>query len=272
MAKEININSTEWLELVFDGKNKHYGAYRMRNTSGKRHRNAMILVFLGVCFVALLPTLIKTIESLRPKYEAVDETREMVDIIPLEEQLKPENIIERAEAAPQPPLKSTIKFTVPEITTEEIEEGQELRSQEDVTSTKTQISVADVKGTDDEHGVDIADLEEHAVIVEEKPLTSVEEMPQFPGGEDELIRFISDNLRYPAVASEMGIEGRVIIRFVVSKNGEVGSVEVIRSLDPSCDKEASRVVRMMPKWIPGRQNGRSVPVYYTIPIVFRLQK
>jgi len=70
----------------------------------------------------------------------------------------------------------------------------------------------------------------------------------------------------------MGIEGRVIIRFVVSKNGEVGSVEVIRSLDPSCDKEASRVVKMMPKWIPGRQNGRSVPVYYTIPIVFRLQK
>lgn len=272
MAKEININSSEWLEIVFEDKNKQYGAFRMRNTSGKRHRNAMILVFVVVCFIAALPTLIKTIEKLVPKHEVIDEAREMVDIIPLEEQLKPENIIERAEAAPQPPLKSTIKFTVPEITADEIEEGQELRSQEDVTSTKTQISVADVKGTDDEHGVDIADLEEHAVIVEEKPLNSVEEMPQFPGGEDELIRFIGDNLRYPAVAQEMGIEGRVTVRFVVSKNGEVGSVEIIRPLDPSCDKEAARVVKMMPKWIPGRQNGRSVPVYYTIPIVFRLQK
>lgn len=272
MAKEININSPEWLELVFEDKNKNYGAYRMRKTSGKRHRNAMILVFLGVCIVAALPALIKTIEKLRPERTVVDETRTMVDIVPLEEQVKQENIVERADAPPPPPLKSTIKFTVPEITTEEIEEGQELRSQEEVQSTRTQISVADVKGTDDEHGVDIADLEEHMVIVEEKPLTSVEEMPQFPGGEDELIRFISDNLRYPAVAAEMGIEGRVIIRFVVSKDGTVGSVEVIRSLDPSCDKEAARVVKMMPKWIPGRQNGRSVPVYYTIPIVFRLQK
>lgn len=271
MAKEINLNSAEWCELVFEGKNQRYGAYRMRQTSGKRHRAALIIVTILICIVAALPTLIKTIEKLRPQHEAVVETREMSEL-KLEEQLKEENIVRQEEAPPPPPLKSTIKFTVPEITDEAIEEGQELRSQEEITSSKVQISVADVKGTDEEHGVDIADLEEHQVIVEEKPLNSVEQMPQFPGGEEELINFISRNLRYPSVAQEIGIEGRVIVRFVVSKTGDVGSVEVIRSLDPSCDKEALRVVKMMPKWIPGRQNGRNVPVYYTIPIVYRLQK
>ncbi|MDP4276740.1 MAG: TonB family protein [Bacteroidota bacterium] len=271
MAKDININSAEWCELVFEGKNKSYGAYRMRQTSGKRHRNAFIIIVLFVTFIGFLPTLIKKIEELRPKHEALVETREMQNL-KLEDQLKQENIVERSEAEPPPPLKSTIKFTVPEITDQPIEEGQELRSQDEIAASKVQISVADVKGNDEEHGVDIADLEEHQVIVEEKPLNSVEQMPQFPGGEEELLKFISGNLRYPSVAQEVGIEGRVIVRFVVSKNGDVEDVQVIRSLDPACDKEAIRVVKMMPKWIPGRQNGRNVPVYYTIPIVYRLQK
>jgi protein TonB len=147
-----------------------------------------------------------------------------------------------------------------------------MKSQKDLLESKVQISMADVKGNDEEHGVDIADLQQHKEIIEEKPLYGVEQMPQFPGGEDELFKFISDNLHYPAAASELGIEGRVTIRFVVSKTGAVTNVEVIRGLDPACDKEAIRVVRMMPNWIPGRQNGRNVPVYYTLPILYKLQK
>ncbi len=271
MAKEININSAEWLELVFENKNKNYGAYRMRNTSGKRHRNALILVFLFVCFIALLPTLIKTIESLRPKHEAVTEVRNITEL-KLEEQVKEENIVEQQDAPPPPPLKSTIQFTVPEITTEEIPEDEGLMAQEDIAATKTQISVATVAGTDEETGVDIADLENHKVAVEEQVLTSVEVMPQFPGGDEELMKYISSNLKYPQVAQEMGVEGRVTLRFVVNKSGEVGGVEVVRSLDPACDKEAMRVIRSMPNWIPGRQGGRNVSVYYTIPILFKLNK
>jgi protein TonB len=141
-----------------------------------------------------------------------------------------------------------------------------------LSATKTTISVATVQGTDEEKGVDIADLEDHKVVIEEKPVYGVEQMPAFPGGEEELIRFIHDNLKYPAVAAEVGVEGRVTIRFVVSRTGDVTDVTVIRGLDPSCDKEAVRVVKMMPRWIPGRQNGRNVPVYYTLPVVFKLQK
>jgi protein TonB len=272
VAKDINIFSPEWLELVFEKRNKEYGAYKMRRASGKRHTVALISVIILVVIISLIPTLVKTIQKMRPKHEAVVETRTIADLKSIEEQVKEENIVRQEEAPPPPPLKSTIKFTVPEITDEAIQEGEELRSQEEVTGTKVQISVADVQGTDEEHGVDIADLQEHQVIIEEKPLVTAEQMPEFPGGEEELIRFISNNLRYPTVAQELGIEGRVIIRFVVSRTGEVDRVEVIRSLDPSCDKEAIRVVKMMPKWIPGKQNGRPVPVYFTLPIVFKLQK
>lgn len=271
MAKEININSREWLELVFEGKNKNYGAYRMRNTSGKRHRNAMILVLIFVCFIALLPTLIKTIESLRPKHEAVTEVRNVTEL-KLEDQIKEDKIVQQQDAPPPPPLKSTIMFTVPEITDEEIPEDESLRSQDDMVTSKVQISVADVIGTDEEKGVDIADLKDHVVVTEEQILVAVEEMPQFPGGEEEMMRYIATNLRYPTIAQEMGIEGRVALRFVVNKNGEVGSVEVLRPLDPACDKEAVRVIKSMPKWIPGRQGGRAVSVYYTIPILFKLNK
>lgn len=108
------------------------------------------------------------------------------------------------------------------------------------------------------------------VVEDEKPYEAVEQMPTFPGGETELMKFIRDNLKYPVIAQENGIQGRVILRFVVSKTGAIDNVTVLRSLDPTCDKEAIRVVKSMPKWIPGKQNGNNVPVYFTLPVVFKL--
>jgi len=271
VAKDIDISSSEWCELIFEGKNKSYGAYYMRRSSGKRNLKAFIIIFIFTILIACLPTLIETVKSITKQHETMVESTVLSDLA-LEDQVKEEDIIRQEDVPPPPPLKSTIKFTEIEITEEEIAEGQEMKSQEELSTSKTQISVADVKGTDEEHGVDIADLEQNKVIVEEKPFTTVEQMPQFPGGEEELMKFILGNLRYPSVAKEVGIEGRVIVRFVVSKTGEVTNVEILRGLDPSCDKEAKRVVSMMPKWIPGKQNGRSVPVYFTIPIVYRLAK
>jgi len=272
MAKDINLNAADWCDLVFEGRNQKYGAYKMRQTSSKRHVVAFIIGVLFIGFVAVLPTLIDTVKKLTAKREAMTEKTVMSDLAKLEDQVKEENIERATEAPPPPPLKSTVKFTAPVITDEPIQEGEELQSQEELSATKTTISVATVQGTDEDKGVDIADLEDHKVIIEEKPVYGVEQMPQFPGGEEELLKFIHDNLRYPPVAAEVGIEGRVTIRFVVSRNGDVVDVTVIRGLDPSCDKEAVRVVKMMPKWIPGRQNGRNVPVYYTLPVVYKLQK
>lgn len=144
--------------------------------------------------------------------------------------------------------------------------------------TKITISIADVRGSDDDDkkGIDIADLKEHKVIVEEKvedkPFVTVEQMPYFPGGEAELKKFIDSNLKYPVVAQEEGIQGRVIIRFVVEEDGSISNVNIIRGIDPSCDKEAFRLIKTSPKWNPGKQNGKAVRVYYTLPIIFKLDK
>jgi len=108
-------------------------------------------------------------------------------------------------------------------------------------------------------------------VQEDKPLTVVDVMPTYPGGINALLAFITSNLHYPKTAMQAGIEGRVIIRFVVSKTGKVEHVEVIKGLEPSCDNEAVRVINLMPNWTPGKQNGKNVAVYYTIPIVYKLK-
>ena len=99
----------------------------------------------------------------------------------------------------------------------------------------------------------------------------IEQMPQFPGGEGELMNFISKNLIYPSGALKDGIQGKVICRFVITRTGKVIKPEIVRSLDSACDREAIRVIKSLPVFIPGKQNGVNVNVYYTLPISFRLE-
>ena len=150
----------------------------------------------------------------------------------------------------------------------------EIKSQHELTQTKVTISIADVKGNDEEHGKDIADLKQVVTQAEpepEKVFDMVEQMPQFPGGQAEMMQFISKNMKYPTIAQENGTQGRVTCQFVVGADGRVRDVNVLRGVDPYLDKEAVRVIMSMPKWIPGKQNGKAVSVKYTIPVVFRLQ-
>jgi periplasmic protein TonB len=99
----------------------------------------------------------------------------------------------------------------------------------------------------------------------------VEKMPGFPGGDAALFKYLGDNVKYPVIAQENGIQGRVICQFVVNRDGSIVDVEVVRSVDPSLDKEAIRVIKSMPKWSPGQQRGKPVRVKYTLPVNFRLQ-
>ncbi len=277
MAKDIRLNSEEWCDVVFEGKNKQYGAYKLRQSSSKRHIVAFLVILVFAVFVAALPGLVTAVKNLtQVDMGPMDEAYEMSNI-PVEQEIPEENIIKQETAPPPPPLKTTVKFVPPTIAKDEEVVEDKMVSQDEILETKIQISVADVKGTDDKHGIDIAELREHKQVIEEKPVeekpfVTVEQMPSFPGGEAEMQRFIADNLKYPVVAQESGIQGRVTIRFVVTKNGTISDVQVIRGIDPSCDREAVRVVKMMPKWIPGKQNGLNVPVYFTLPIVFRLKQ
>lgn len=273
---DIKLNSEEWRDVVFEGRNKEYGAFRLRQSSSKRHIVAFLVVLLFSGVVAALPGLVSAVKSLtQTDMGPMDEAYEMSNI-PLEPEIPEENLIKQETAPPPPPLKNTVQFVPPTIAKDEEVTEDKMVSQTDVQETKIQISVATVTGGDDKHGVDIAELREHKQIVqekpvEEKPLTIVEVMPGFPGGEEALQKFIKDNLKYPIVALESGIHGRVSLRFVVTKTGDISDVTVIRGIDPACDKEAIRVVSLMPKWVPGKQNGENVAVYFNLPIVFRIQ-
>lgn len=276
MGKDIKLNSSEWCDVVFEGKNKQYGAYKLRQSSSKRHIAAFLVILVFAGFVSALPSLVSEIQKLtQNQQENIDETFELSNI-PVEQEIPEENKIMQETAPPPPPLKTTVQFVPPTIAKdEEVTDKDVMKSQDEIQENRIQISVASVQGTSDK-GVDIAELREHKVIVEEKPVeekpfVTVEQMPTFPGGEIEMQKFIRDNLRYPVVAQEAGIQGRVTLRFVVSKTGAIENVTVVRGIDASCDKEAVRVVKSMPKWIPGKQNGLNVPVYFNLPIQFKLQ-
>ena len=108
--------------------------------------------------------------------------------------------------------------------------------------------------------------------VTEEIFVVVEEQPEFPGGNAAMMKFLSDNIKYPIIAQENGIQGRVITNFVVERDGSITDVQVVRGVDPSLDKEAIRVIQSMPKWKAGKQRGSAVRVRFTLPVVFRLQQ
>ena len=271
MAK-IDLTSQEWCQLIFEGKNQAYGAYRMRANSTKRHNVAMLIVVIIAAVGFSIPTLLKLATP-----EQKEVMTEVTTLSKLEEpEIKQEEMKRVEPVAPPPPaLKSSIKFTAPVIKKdEEVRDEDEIKSQTELTETKVAISIADVKGNDEANGKDIADLKQvvtQAPEEEEKVFDMVEQMPTFPGGTNELMKYIADHLKYPTIAQENGVEGRVICQFVVSSDGRVRDAKVVKTLDPYCDKEAIRVIMSMPKWIPGKQNGKAVSVKYTVPIVFRLQ-
>lgn len=271
MAK-IDLTSQEWCQLIFEGKNQAYGAYRMRANSPKRHNVAMLLVLIIAIVGFSIPALIKMATP-----EQKEEMVEVTTLSKLEEPVVKQKEMQRVEpvAPPPPALKSSIKFTAPVIKKdEEVSEDNEIKSQDELTNAKGSISIADVKGNDEVNGKDIADLKQVVTQAEpepEKVFDMVEQMPTFPGGQAELMSYLGKNIKYPTIAQENGTQGRVIIQFVVERDGSITDVRVARGVDPYLDKEAVRVVQHMPKWIPGKQNGKAVRVKFTVPVMFRLQ-
>lgn len=271
MAK-IDLTSSEWCQLIFEGKNQAYGAFKMRADSTKRHNVAMLVVLIIAVIGFSIPTLIKLATPTEKEVMT-----EVTTLSQLEEpEIKQEEMKRVEPVAPPPPaLKSSIKFTAPVIKKDsEVSEDNEIKSQEELTNTKVSISIADVKGNDEANGKDIADLKQVVTQADpepEKVFDMVEQMPAFPGGQNELMTYLGKNIKYPTIAQENGTQGRVIIQFVVERDGSITDVRVARGVDPYLDKEAVRVIQSMPKWIPGKQNGKAVRVKFTVPVMFKLQ-
>ena len=117
----------------------------------------------------------------------------------------------------------------------------------------------------------VAEEPEPVVLQQDKAYKVVEYMPEFPGGMNSLLDYIAKNIKYPEEAQKKGINGRVILQFIVNTDGSLSDFKIIRGVDPQLDAEALRVVKSMPKWTPGKDKGKVVPVYYTVPISFGLQ-
>ena len=117
----------------------------------------------------------------------------------------------------------------------------------------------------------VPEVVEEEEVEEQQIFQVVEEMPEFPGGMAECLKFLAKNIKYPTIAQENGVQGRVIVQFVVNQDGSIVDPVVVRSVDPYLDKEALRVIQMMPKWKPGKQRGKAVRVKYTVPVTFKLQ-
>ncbi len=274
MARDINLNSEAWCDLIFEGKNQRYGAYYLRKNSNKRHLQAMLVVLVFAAAAIFLPGLIKSV--IPEKTQEIEVGPVSLSDLDIKDDVPEENKIMEPEAPPPPLLKETVKMTELVVTADEnVKEEDMQKTQEELTETKAAISIADVAGATDGTGVDIADLKEHKVVVaepvKEQVHEHVEQMPEYPGGTNEFLKFVQSNVVYPAISLEQGTHGTVRLRFVVEKDGSIGEVQILRSLDPSCDKEAMKAVKKSQKWIPGKQNGRAVAVWYNIPVRFELQ-
>lgn len=269
MARDIDLTSPQWTALVFEGRNKEYGAYEMRNDSSDRHLKALLIITIVGLAAVYLPNLIQSDVSVNTvntsQITPVDLSNVAVDKV---------EDIEMIPVAPPPLLISTDRFVPLVVVKDElVDPNDRLATQIELTESTAQISVATVIG--DEQGT--LDIRDAGVITgtppakQDPPREFAEQMPRFPGEAADLMKWLSNNIKYPALAIERHIQGRVIVRFVVRTDGSIDDVTVVKSLEPSCDKEAIRAVKNMPNWIPGRQNGSPVSVYYTLPIQFKLQ-
>ena len=263
-GKGVNLTSFEWCELIFEEKNKEYGAYEIRLYSNKRHAMALISVLTVAVFVFFLPSLIQLVtpQADKEKYEEVTKLTEFKEVEVIEEQkIEP-------ELPPPPPLKSSLKFTDPVIVKEKVPDEEQI-TMEELTQSEVTISNENVQGTDEDKGQLKAELDIIAQK-EDQVFDYVEQMPEFPGGNKAMLSYIGKNMKYPTAAQEGGIKGTVRVRFVVSKTGEITRVEVVKAVHSLLDQEAIRVIQSMPKWIPGRQNGVAVSVSFVVPVKFDL--
>ena len=129
----------------------------------------------------------------------------------------------------------------------------------------------DIQAAVDVKGYGTAVEVEEEEVEEEQIFQVVEEMPEFPGGQAECMKWLGKNMKYPQISQENGVQGRVIVQFVVNQDGSIVDAQVVRGVDPYLDKEALRVIGNMPKWKPGKQRGKAVRVKFTLPVMFRLQ-
>ena len=269
MAK-VDIFSKSWTELVFQNYNKNYGAYYLRNIYSDHVLRGGLIAIIGFSLAVGGPKIYDWISGIAGDMNKVKVT----DVTTLEAPPpidKTEPPPPPPPTEPPPPLKSTVKFVAPEVVKDE-------EVQDEPPPTVEELKDADV-GTKteegDPNGVDNSLVDDGPKVIEEAPqiFTIVEQMPEFPGGENAMLKYIAEKTNYPAMERENGIQGTVFLTFVVRPDGSIDDVKVLRGVSggPNLANEAVRVIKTMPKWKAGKQNGREVNVQFQLPVRFTLK-
>ena len=283
MAKDVDLSSKEWCDIVFEGKNKEFGAYVLRNSSPARHTRAIVLVLAALVAILILLILSLTGVFSRAEEDGADVATEQELAIfeaPEEEVVEeeevwqapeePEEIIQPEEVANEQRVTDLLV-----VEDDKFENDKAVKDQSEAMENEAQIGAVDItEGTNDLNKQVIREEVVAEAVPEDKVYTMamVEQAPEFPGGTAAMYKWLGENISYPAQASEEGVQGRVIVEFDVSKTGAIENVRVVRGRHPALDREAVRLVKSMPNWQPGRNNGQPVKVTFTLPITFKLQQ
>ena len=247
-------------EIVFRDRNKEYGAYYLRRINKKYTTRSLMIGVAALLLAVLIPFFVfKQARSVNVEKTVGAEFTEL------------KRAPEDAPPPPPPPpppaeMEQKVKFTAPVVTTDTVEETSSLLNQDELNASS--VTVAPIT----EEQEIVVEETENKVIEQQAPVfTIVELMPGYNGGEEAMYKYLSDNIKYPQVAKETGIQGNVIVTFVVEKDGTITDVRILKDIGGGCGEEALRVVKAMPRWNPGKQNGVPVRVQFNLPIRFTLQ-
>ncbi|MBL7753319.1 MAG: energy transducer TonB [Chitinophagaceae bacterium] len=275
------ILKSDVLDIIFEQRNKAYGAYELRRNYHQRARRAVTGVALFFMLTAAIP-LVASWAWDKPAITKLPPQKELVQVTPvhLRNEKKPEPVKPRVK--PQPKPTSTVQQTTPTIVASTmVREEDRMKTQDEM---KDKLAgIEDHEGPEglitpviapDESGADNGTT--NTTPPQDEPANELVDfsstMPEYPGGEEALIAFLRDNMKYPSQARNSNIEGRVVVGFIVNRDGNIENIQIKRSLGYGCDEEARRVVGMMPKWSPGDNNGKKVSVVYELPIFFELEE
>jgi protein TonB len=251
-------------DIVFENRNKSYGAYFLRQIYNKHLTRAILISSAMFVLFISMPLISKYLTPADDSSTEYDVTP--VDLTP--PPLDPDEPPPPPPDIPPPPLRTTLEFTPPVIAPDEEVPIDEFPP--DTAFKEAQAGTTTQQGNTNDPlpGDAPGDLTGEA---EPKFYVAAEIMPKFPGGEEAMMKFIRDNMVYPPMAMENNIEGKVVLTFIVNKEGAITDIEILKKLGWGCEEAAIKVVKKMPAWSPGRQNGRNVAVKYNLPITFQLR-
>lgn len=245
-------------DVIFRDRNKEYGAYELRKSYSSTMRISIIAGMVFAISLVLVPFFNADRGNILPGH--------IIDYTSLPDPTLLDPVTPPEPPAPQPPPESIVnqsRFTPPVVVSDTLVPADAMPSIDKL-----------IENTGNGNPVEIPlDQPDPDPITPPEPQTYItaQEMPSFPGGEAALMKFIMDNVVYPSDALENGIEGTVILQFVVTATGDINRIVVIRKANPLLDAEAERVVSILPKWRPGKQDGNPVAVYFSLPVAFRIK-